>query len=87
VLAHHERYDGGGYPFGLKGEEIPIEARIISVVDTHDAMTSDRPYRQALSHETAIAELSRCAGTQFDTRVVEVFSSLGLQNPKEREDD
>ena len=87
VLAHHERYDGGGYPSGLKGDEIPIEARIISVVDTYDTMTSDRPYRRALSHDTAIVELSRCAGTQFDTRVVEAFCSMGLRNPKEREDD
>ncbi|MGI8865111.1 MAG: HD-GYP domain-containing protein [Rubrobacteraceae bacterium] len=87
IIAHHERYDGGGYPFGLKGEEIPIEARIISVVDTYDAMTSDRPYRRALSHDTAIAELSRCAGTQFDTRVVEAFCSMGLRDLKEREDD
>ncbi len=87
VLAHHERYDGGGYPSGLKGDEIPIEARIISVVDTYDAMTSDRPYRRALSHDTAIAELSRCAGTQLDTRVVEAFCSIRLRNPKEREDD
>jgi len=73
VYHHHEQYDGSGYPLGLKGEEIPIEARILAVADTYDAMTSDRPYRAALSHEIATAELRRCAGTQFDPRIVAVF--------------
>jgi len=73
VRTHHERYDGTGYPRGLKGEEIPIEARIISVVDAYDAMTSDRPYRPAMSREEAIEELKKNAGTQFDPRVVKVF--------------
>ena len=76
VRAHHERYDGTGYPRGLKGDEIPIEARIIAVVDAYDAMTSDRPYRKALPKEKAIAELKKNAGTQFDPRVVEVFLSV-----------
>ncbi len=76
VRAHHERYDGTGYPRGLKGEEIPIEARIISVVDAYDAMTSDRPYRPAMSREDAIEELKKNAGTQFDPRVVKVFLSV-----------
>ncbi len=73
VYHHHEQYDGTGYPLGLKGEEIPLEARILAVADTYDAMTSDRAYRSALSHEIAIAELKRCAATQFDPRIVAVF--------------
>lgn len=74
VLAHHERFDGGGYPEGLSGDQIPLEARIISVVDAYDAMTNDRPYRKAMTHNEAIRELEQGAGTQFDPRVVE---SLG----------
>jgi HD-GYP domain-containing protein (c-di-GMP phosphodiesterase class II) len=73
VYHHHEQYDGTGYPLGLKGEEIPLEARILAVADTYDAMTSDRAYRSALSHEIAVAELKRCAATQFDPRIVAVF--------------
>ncbi|GEM_PF-1780042 len=73
ILAHQERYDGSGYPRGLKGEEIPIGARILAVVDAYSAMTEDRVYRRALSREEAIAELKRCAGTHFDPQVVEVF--------------
>ncbi len=73
VRAHHERYDGTGYPRGLRGEEIPIEARIIAVVDAYDAMTSDRPYRPAMSKEEALEELKKNAGTQFDPRVVNAF--------------
>jgi len=76
VRAHHERYDGTGYPRGLKGEEIPIEARIISVVDAYDAMTSDRPYRRAMSKEEAFEELKKNAGTQFDPRVVNAFLTV-----------
>ncbi|MBI2846054.1 MAG: HD-GYP domain-containing protein [Chloroflexi bacterium] len=76
VRAHHERYDGQGYPLGLKGKEIPLGARIFSVVDTYDAMTSDRPYRKALSHEEAISEIAENAGTQFDPQVVEAFLRL-----------
>ncbi|MBI3014303.1 MAG: HD domain-containing protein, partial [Candidatus Tectomicrobia bacterium] len=70
---HHERYDGKGYPDGLKGEENPLQAMIISVADTLDAMTSDRPYRKALSFETAYEEICRNAGTQLSERVVEAF--------------
>jgi len=70
---HHEHFDGSGYPQGLKGMEIPLIGRIIAVADTYDAMTTDRAYRKALSHEVAIAELKRCSGTQFDPRMVEVF--------------
>jgi putative nucleotidyltransferase with HDIG domain len=73
IYHHHEQYDGSGYPLGLRGEEIPLEARILAVADTYDAMTSDRAYRKALSHEIAVAELRRCAGTQFDPRIVAVF--------------
>ncbi len=73
IFHHHEQYDGSGYPLGLKGEQIPLEARILAVADTYDAMTSDRAYRKALSNEIAIAELKRCAGTQFDPRIVAVF--------------
>ena len=76
VLAHQEHFDGTGYPKGLKGEEIPLGARIFAVADTLDAMTSDRPYRSALSLEQAKAEIRRCTGTQFDPRVVEAFLSL-----------
>lgn len=73
VRTHHERYDGSGYPRGLKGEEIPIGARIVAVVDTYDAMTSARPYQRAQAKREAIAELKKNAGTQFDPRVVEAF--------------
>jgi len=73
VLAHHERWDGGGYPNGLKGEEIPIEARIITVADAYDAMTSERSYRNGVTKEEAIKELKRCSGTHFDPEIVEVF--------------
>jgi HD-GYP domain-containing protein (c-di-GMP phosphodiesterase class II) len=73
VLHHHERWDGGGYPEGLRGEEIPLEARIIAVADSYSAMTADRPYRRRMPSHTAQAELRRCAGTQFDPEVVGVF--------------
>ncbi len=76
VLAHQERYDGAGYPQGLMGEEIPLGARIFAVADTLDAMTSDRPYRQALPFETAREEMIRESGKQFDPDVVRVFLSL-----------
>ena len=73
VLHHHERWDGRGYPHGLGGEEIPLGSRILFVADAYDAMTSDRIYRDHVAHEDAIAELERCAGTQFDPQVVAVF--------------
>lgn len=73
---HHERYDGKGYPEGLKGEEIPISSRIIAIADTYDAMTSTRSYRPALSHEEAMSEIKRCAGTQFDPKLAEIFMGI-----------
>ena len=74
VHLHHERWDGRGYPLKMKGNEIPIIARIISVADTYDAMTSDRAYRRALPHEVAIAEIDRCRATQFDPDIAAQFS-------------
>jgi len=73
VKYHHEQLDGKGYPDGLKGEEIPILAKIVAVADTYDAMTTDRPYRKAMEKEAAIEELKRCSGTKFDKGVVEAF--------------
>ena len=70
ILHHHERWDGRGYPDRLPGPEIPLGARIIFVVDAYDAMTSDRVYRGRLTQVDALAELQRCAGTQFDPSVV-----------------
>ena len=81
ILHHQERYDGTGYPFGLKGDQIPLGARILAVVDTFHAMTSDRVYRKALSVEVAIAELKQNKGTQFDPMIVDLF--LELINSKE----
>jgi len=73
ALTHHERWDGKGYPNGLKENEIPLFSRIISVCDSYEAMTADRPYRKALDYKVAIAELNRCAGSQFDKELVEIF--------------
>ena len=72
-VAHHERPDGRGYPFGLSGDEIPLEARILAVADAYEAMTADRVYKRAMAHAAARAELLACAGTQFDGEVVDVF--------------
>ena len=73
VLAHHERPDGKGYPLGLSGDQIPLEARIVAVADAYEAMTTDRVYRASIGHTAARAELRRAAGTQFDARVVAAF--------------
>ena len=79
LKSHHERYDGKGYPEGLKGEDIPISARIIAIADTYDAMTSSRAYRAALPHEEAMAEISRCGGSQFDPKLSELFQSISSE--------
>jgi diguanylate cyclase (GGDEF)-like protein/putative nucleotidyltransferase with HDIG domain len=84
VLAHHERPDGLGYPRGLFGDQVALEARIIAVADVYEAMTSDRSYRDSIGQEAALAELRRCAGTQFDARVVEAFiAALGRESAHE----
>ena len=75
ILHHHERLDGSGYPSRLRGTEIPLGSRLITVADSYDALTTDRPYRTARSHADALAELYRCAGTQFDPQVVKAFSA------------
>ncbi|ABB32148.1 response regulator receiver modulated metal dependent phosphohydrolase [Geobacter metallireducens RCH3] len=80
VFAHHERFDGSGYPKGLSRSGIPLGARIFSLVDTLDAMTSDRPYRKALPFEAVTSEVRRCRGTQFDPEIVDIFLSI----PRER---
>jgi HD-GYP domain-containing protein (c-di-GMP phosphodiesterase class II) len=84
LLYHHERWDGGGYPFGLTGEKIPIEARLFAVIDAYDAMTSNRPYRDALSHEHAMTEIAAGSGTQFDPTVVVSFTQLIGNHPELR---
>ena len=76
VRHEHERWDGGGYPDGLAGEEIPLGSRIIIAADTYHAITSDRPYRAARSHAEAVEELTRCAGTQFDPNVAAALIGL-----------
>jgi HD-GYP domain-containing protein (c-di-GMP phosphodiesterase class II) len=76
VRSCHERYDGGGYPDGLVGEEIPLVARIVCACDAYNAMTTDRPYRQGRPAEEALAELQRCAGTQFDAAVVAALARV-----------
>ncbi|MCQ2957549.1 MAG: HD domain-containing protein [Candidatus Gastranaerophilales bacterium] len=87
--SHHEKWDGTGYPKGLKGEEIPISARIIAIADTYDAMTSSRSYRQSLPHETARDEIISCRGTQFDPTLVDIFIkaehefAIAHDNPEE----
>ncbi len=76
IRHHHERYDGRGYPAGLKGDEIPYLARIVSVVDTFDAMTTNRPYRKALSIEESLKEIEKCSGTQFDPEIAAAFVKM-----------
>ena len=74
IRHHHERWDGRGYPDGLAGEHIPLECRMLAILDAYDAMTTTRPYSTRLARDEAIAELRRCAGTQFDPGIVEVFT-------------
>ena len=76
ALYHHEKYDGTGYCHGLKGEEIPIEARIIGIADAFDAMTANRVYRKQLEIDYVINEFKRCSGTQFDPKLVNILLSL-----------
>lgn len=89
ILHHHERWDGRGYPDGLKQDAIPLLSRIISVVDSYDAMISDRPYRKGMTKEEACQELARCSGTQFDPYIVDVFLRMisGNDSPKELDQD
>lgn len=76
ILHHHERFDGGGYPYGLKGRKIPFGAKVIAVADTLSAMASNRPYRQAIEFPKIVAEIKSCSGTQFDPVVVETFLAV-----------
>ncbi|MBS1821138.1 MAG: response regulator [Acidobacteria bacterium] len=90
VYAHQERFDGSGYPRGLKGEEIPLGARIFAIADALDAITSDRPYRKGANLEVAREEIARCSGTQFDPEIVTVFQQIGndaWRNLRERSRD
>ena len=79
VLTHHERIDGKGYPRGLSGEDIPLQARIIAVVDAYDAMTAERPYRAIMGNQAAAKELKKWAGTQFDAQLAQLFVEQILQ--------
>lgn len=81
VLFHHERWDGGGYPSGIRGRSIPAEARLLAIADAFDAMTSARPYRIALTHERALAEIDSCAGTQFDPAMAALFVEIWAAQP------
>jgi diguanylate cyclase (GGDEF)-like protein len=85
VLHHHERYAGHGYPFGLRAAEIPLGARIVAIADAYDAMVNDRPYKRAISHDAAIAELRLHAGTQFDPELVTLFCDLYASAPPRRD--
>ena len=87
ILAHHEKWDGSGYPNGVAGEDIPLISRILAIVDAYDAMTSDRAYRKAMSSEEALAEIRRCAGTQFDPNLVEVFLEMMEEMARSEEDE
>jgi len=83
ILHHHERWDGNGYPSGLKGQEIPVEARVLAIADAFDAMTSSRPYRGKLSYKKVLQELKRCSGTQFDPKLVDAFLPIALATAPE----
>jgi putative nucleotidyltransferase with HDIG domain len=87
VLSHQEKFDGKGYPRGLRGEEIHIGARIFAVADTLDAMTSDRPYRKGTTFENAVDEIQRCAGSQFDPEVVRAFLDIGVKSLRRIKED
>ena len=80
ILKHHEWWNGEGYPLGIAGAKIPLECRILAIADAYDAMTNDRPYRPAMSHQAALDELLQCGGTQFDPELVRLFAELELAN-------
>jgi len=82
VLEHHEKWDGTGYPQGLKGEEIKSEARMIAICDAFDAMRTPRTYRDVVSQEDAVNEIKRCSGSQFDPDIVESFTDMIINNEK-----
>ena len=81
ALAHHERWDGQGYPSGLKGEEIPVGARLMAVADVYDALVSRRPYKDAYPHQFAVGEIVKAKGTQFDPDVVDAFLTIADELP------
>lgn len=83
VLFHHEWWNGSGYPLGLRGRAIPLEARLLAIADAFDAMTSSRPYRHALTHSRALQEIDACAGTQFDPQVASLFCATWASQPIE----
>ncbi len=80
-MHHHEHFSGHGYPFGLRGTDIPLGARIVAIADAYDAMVRDRPYRSAIGHDAAIAELRRYAQVQFDPELVQRFCDLYAATP------
>ena len=81
ILHHHERYSGHGYPFGLRGNDIPLGSRIVAIADAYDAMTTDRPYKRAMTHDQALKELRRQSGTQFDPELIGLFCDLYADAP------
>jgi HD-GYP domain-containing protein (c-di-GMP phosphodiesterase class II) len=83
VRSHHERYDGNGYPQGLKGEDIPLLARILCITDSFDAMISDRPYRKGMGEKMALEELIKYSGRQFDPSLVKVFLKIFKENRRD----
>ena len=85
VYAHHERFDGQGYPRGLKGDDIPLASRIFAVVDAYAAMTSERPYRKKMDHDMAVREIVRNSLTQFDPHVVEASSKSWTATARRRQ--
>ena len=76
ILTHHERWDGTGYPRGLKGEDIPLSSRILAIVDAYDVMVSGRAYKEKMSNEDAIEEIERTSGTQFDPNLAKIFIEI-----------
>ena len=85
ALCHHERWDGEGYPRGLRGEEIPLSARILSLADVYDALTTSRPYKEAWTHRQAVEWIGERGGSQFDPDVISVFLSRAAEFDAERE--